>query len=951
MSSLRYAAVFSSLMLCGFIITGCDDDHAILSATATPLPTATATVVPVTLFRAPALTEPTGPRAGGTGVLPNGRLVTPQGRLAPLATLPLTLRVGPDGHVFVTNDGFGDEDLQRYLQVVDPQTLEVQRTPAEHFFGLALSPDGSRAYAADGPADRVDVFAFDGTRLSPLPEASITFPAKTFPMGLEVSPDGSTLFVIGFLSNTFWRVDLASGTPEQASSKIGNYPYTVVLSHDGQRAYVSSWGINAGNPGGLAPVPLPPTDPNNKTRSSVAVIDVSSSAPPELSTYVPIGRGQSLDNKTVFGGSHPSAMALSPDGALLYVTATNLDLLAVVDTTSNQEIAEVDLNTFGDGLEGLYPDALAVRADGTRIYVADAGINAVQIVDVDPEARTFTPRGFIPTGGYPSALGLSGDGSTLYVASAKGLGVGANDTALVDISTQSMSDTPYYIGRMIKGMLSAIDLGGIDLARGTATVRANNGLDPVTLDPASSAAAAANPVPVEFGAEPSAQIQYVVYILKENRTYDQVLGDLAGTNGDPRLTLFGSDVTPNAHALARQFAVGDNFYNDAEVSYPGHEWVTQGNDNDWVEKVWPFDYNGLFDTSYNIESGQEGFCKSGYIFEALGQQQIPYRVYGEALAFNSRFAAGNNYLGVNWTIQKLVQAFGSIQKLVAHIDDLLAGNLDVLRANGVNVDLLTTVVWPNLRLDYPSTILPDKTDVFRAQLFLSDLAQFSANNNLPRFLFIWLPNDHTFGASPQTPTPRTAVADNDQGLGMVVDALTKSPFWPQMAIFVTEDDAQDGQDHVSAHRTLSLVISPYVKHAYVSTVHQSNVGMLKTMELLLGVRPMSQYDRYATDMRDYFTTVPDLTPFTAVAARVTAAQNPDVDGAGNAFLRTAAEVSGQLDFSDYDRAGPELSRVLWLVQIGERLERERWLAVMAAGTMVMMLVLAHWLSRRRGALG
>ena len=324
--------------------------------------------------------------------------------------------------MFVANDGFGDEDLERYLQVVDPQTMDVQRAPAEHFFGLAVSPDGSRAYAADGPADRVDVFAFDGMHLSPLPDASITFPAKTFPMGLEVSSDGTTLFVIGFLSNTFWRVDLASGTSQQASSNIGNYPYAVVLSHDGQRAYVSSWGINAGNPGGLAPVPLPPTDPNGKTRSSVAVIDVSSSAPPALSTYVPIGRGQSLDNKTVFGGSHPSAMALSPDGALLYVTATNLDLLAVVDTSSNQEIAEVDLNTFGDGLQGLYPDALAVRPDGTRIYVADAGIDAVQIVDVDPVARTFTPRGFIPTGWYPSALGLSADGSTLYVASAKGLG-------------------------------------------------------------------------------------------------------------------------------------------------------------------------------------------------------------------------------------------------------------------------------------------------------------------------------------------------------------------------------------------------------------------------------------------------------------------------------------------------------------------------------------------------
>ncbi len=510
------------------------------------------------------------------------------------------------------------------------EQLARVRTPAEHFFGLAVSPDGSRVYAANGPADRVDVFAFDGMHLNPLSDASITFPAKTFPMGLEISPDGTALFAIGFLSNSFWRVDLASGTPQ--------------------------------------------------------------------------------------------------------------------------------------------------------------------------------------------------------------------------------------------------------------------------------------------------------------------------------LTLFGEDITPNTHALARQYVVGDNFFDDAEVSYPGHEWVTQGNDNDWVEKIWPFDYNGNLAPSYNIESGQEGFCKGGYIFEALERQQVSYRVYGEALAFASRFAAGSNGRGVSWTIQQLVQAFGGIGSLVAHLADLLAGDLDALRAAGVNVDVLSTVVWPNLRLDYPSLLQSDKTDVFRAQLFLSDLAQFTAENEMPRFVFIWLPNDHTFGAAPHMPTPNTAVADNDQGLGMIVDALTKSPFWPHMAIFVTEDDAQDGQDHVSAHRTVSLLISPYGKHNYVSGTHASNVGMLKTMELLLRLEPMSQYDRYATDMRDYFTPVPDPTPFTALAARVRAAQNPDADTAGNALLREAAQVSSRLDLSDYDRAGPELSRVLWLVHAGERLERQRRLAALAAGIVLTRLLVGGLLFRHRAEL-
>lgn len=893
-------------------------------------------------YRAPAGVQPSGPHADGTGVIPNGRLVTPTGRHATVETLPLNLRVGPTGQLFVTNDGNGDEDLGRQLQVIDPQTMTVQRASSQHFYGLAVSPDGERVYVANGPANRIDIFAFEGSTLTPVSDPHITFPAKTFPIGLDISTDGQTLYVTGLLSNTFWRVDLTTGGAQPASGKIGNLPYAVVVSHDNTRAYVSSWGINNGNVSNLVPVPLPPTNPNANERSSVAVIDVSTSDPPALVQYVPIGRGQRVDNQKVFGGSHPSAMALSPDGSLLYVTATNIDLLSVIDTATNQIVTELDLNVFDDGLQGLYPDAVAVSPDGHRVYVADAGINAVQVIDVDPAQRTFTPAGFIPTGWYPSALGLSRDGATLYVASAKGLGVGGNGDQLVDISTATMSATSFYIGRIIKGMVSAITLADVDPVQGTATVRANNGLDPVVTDETGD-----NPVPLHFGDGPSAQIKYVVYILKENRTYDQLLGDLGRGNGEPRLTLFGQDVTPNTHALANQFAMGDNFYNDAEVSYPGHEWITQGNNNDWVEKIWPFEYNNLLGAPFNVETGQEGFCKGGYIFEAFERQGVSYRVYGEPLAFNSRFAAGINGGGVSTTMKKLLDAFGTVDNLVAHIGDLLAGNLDALRAAGVNVDILVHDVWPNLKLDYPSSIVADKTDVYRAGLFQAELAQFEANDNLPHFLFIWLPNDHTFGAAPHLPTPRTAIADNDQGLGMVVDALSTSRFWPQMAIFVSEDDAQDGQDHLSAHRTLSLAISPYVKRSYISPVHHSNVSMLKTMELLLGVQPMSQYDNYATDMRDYFTTTPDVTPFTVVPSRLRPETNPGIADAPNPLLRQAAEVSATLNFSDYDEAGPELSRVLWLVHVGNLVEWQRRVAAGVAAVLTSLLVGAGWLLQRR----
>ena len=319
----------------------------------------------------------------------------------------------------------------------------------------------------------------------------------------------------------------------------------------------------------------------------------------------------------------------------------------------------------------------------------------------------------------------------------------------------------------------------------------------------------------------------------------------------------------------------------------------------------------------------EGFARNGYIFEALSRQDISFRVYGEALAFNSKFGAGIDGGGVPSTFRRLLDAFGGIENLVNNIGNLLSGNIDALRAAGVNVDILTNEVWPDLMLEYPSNILADKTDVFRAGLFKGELEQFIANDNLPRFLFIWLPNDHTFGAEPNQPTPRSAVADNDRALGLVVEALSQSPYWNKMAIFVSEDDCQDGQDHVSAHRTLGLVISPWVKRGYISPVHHSNVAMLKTMLLLLGAEPMAQYDRYSTDMRDYFTLTPDYAPYSALAARVRPATNPSPETAPNRYLAEAAAVSERLDLDGYDEAGAELSRVLWLVHVGEQVEAQR----------------------------
>ncbi len=915
----------------------------------------------VTVYRAPAGSQAAGPLGGGRGVLPNGRSVGPAGVQIPTETLPLNLALSPDGqHLLVTNDGYSDDEGRQFLQVVDTSTLSLSRVAVPHFFGVAFTLPGDRVFVANDVAsgsDTVESLRFAGDALVLDADPLATLPAGTFPTGMAVSPDGTRLFVLGLMTNTLWSIDIATGTVLQADAQVGNLPYSVIVSADGQRAYVSSWGINNGNPNDL-PAPLPPLNLNEPERSSVAVLDISNpTAPPHLLQYIRIATDLRIDNKTIYGGSHPSALQLSPDGTLLYVTASNVDVLVAIDTTTFKTVAEVALNVFENGplpqqLQGFYPNALAVSADGRRIYVADAGINAVQVISVDPATRTFTPLGFIPAGWFPSALALSADGKRLYVANGKGDGVGPNGGDAFDTSGSPTS----YIGQILKGSVSVINgVDTYDLAGGTAQVVAANGFTPVEAqwvdggDPAAGQVQRGNPVPVDFGSGPSDQITYVVYILKENRTYDQVLGDLPRGNGDPNLTMYGANITPNQHALAMQYAIGDNFYDDGEVSTPGHEWVDQGNCNDFIEKLWPSNYDRTL-PSTTLEMGQEGFAKGGFIFEALERAQVSFRIYGETLGLVSRFAAGINGGGVGSIALQLTDAFGGLPT-EADLLTVVNGDIATLSASGVKVDVLRNDIWPNQFLDFPSNIIPNKTDVGRAALFQNELASFSQSGTLPQFIHIWLPNDHTFGADPGSPTPQSAVADNDAGLGLIVDALTHSPFWPHMAIFVTEDDAQDGQDHVAAHRTIDFMISPYVKHGYVSPVHHSNVSMTKTIELLLGVPPMSEFDRYATDTRDYFTATPDLTPFVALPRQVPVETNPAPQSAPNAYLREAGELSAGLNLAFVDEAGPALSQVLWLQHLGRQVEHAKrqamafglagLAALIAAGAFVGRFRVAH----------
>jgi DNA-binding beta-propeller fold protein YncE len=889
----------------------------------------------VAVYRAPEQVLPAGPLGDGRGIMPNGRRIEPAGRQVPTETLPLNLALTPDGHhLLITNDGYSDTRGQLFLQIMDTDTLTLSKTEVQQFYGIAVTAPGDRVFVASdssGDRDRIDALRLENGMLTREANPVATLADGSLPSGLALSPDGSHLYVVGMHANAFYSVDLASGTVNEADKKIGNLPYGIAVSSDGLRAYVTSWGMNNGNPSsGFVPAPLPPLDPNQAESSSVAEVDLSNPNAPRLVRYARIARRTlRVNNKTVYGGTHPSAMQISPDGKLLYVTATNVDLLAVLDTATMQTVAEVPLDVFEAGpidqqLQGLYPNALAISADGHRLYVADAGINAVQVLAVDQESLTFTHAGFIPSGWYPTALALSHDGNRLYVANGKGAAVGPNGGPEFEQSGEP-SD---YIGQLSKGSLSVIDdLALYDLAAGSAQVAANNGFSPTTLrwvndPPGAGEAQRGNPLPIEYGSGPSDLIQHVVLIFKENRTYDQIFGKLPGGNGDPELADYAGEVTPNHQALAAEFAIGDNFFNDGEVSTLGHEWQDQGNCNDFTEKMWPANYDRQF-SSAGLEQGQEGFTKGGFTFQALERQGISFRIYGETLGLLSRFAAGIDGGGVGSIALSISQAFPGRLPTIDEIFTIVNGDVETLRAGGVDIDILKTQVWPNQMLEYPSNILAHRSDKERAELFKRELDAFIAAGQMPSFMHIWLPNNHTFGGGAGEPTPRSAIADNDEGLGLIVEALTHSPFWPQTTIFVTEDDPQGGTDHVSAHRTYSLVISPYVKRGYVSHVHQSSMSITKTMWLLLGAKPMSMYDRYATDMRDYFTATPDLTAYTARPREVPIEVNPSRQSAPNLYTRRAVELSEHLDLSFYDQDGEAMSEILQLTNLGHRVEQQK----------------------------
>jgi YVTN family beta-propeller protein len=559
------------------------------------------------------------------------------------------------------------------------------------------------------------------------------------------------------------------------------------------------------------------------------------------------------------------------------VANANSDTISVIDTSTDQVIETISVVANRSRPFGSAPNALAVSADDAMLYVANGTDNAVCIISLTPSTPPGLSgsgtrvAGYVPTGWYPGAVRLDKQNGLLIVANTKGMG-----------SRNQRSNRKGFSSHDHAGSVSFIPLPtGELLKRYTAQVERNNGMR-VILDRLTARAgrAAARPIPERIG-EPSL-FKHVLYIIKENRTYDQIFGDLPQGDGDPNLVHFGREITPNQHALAEQFVLLDNFYCSGVLSADGHQWSTEAYVTDYLEKSF-----GGFSRSYPYDGDDPmAYASSGFIWDKVLQKGLTFRDYGEFVQ------ARITPLGASWS--QIWQDFNSgTQKVTIRAD--------------TEVETLRPFLCPTF-VGFPSTV----PDVYRAREFIKELKDFEARGSLPNFMIMLLPNNHTSGTRPGFPTPRAMVADNDLALGRIVEAVTKSRFWPETAIFVTEDDPQAGLDHVDGHRTVGLVISPYTRRGEVVRSNYNQISMIRTMELILGLPHMNQLDLVADPMTDCFQGKRDLTPYTAIPNKIPLDEMNAPLRALKGEQRYWAEKSMELDLDEVDRADEEtFNRILW----------------------------------------
>ena len=762
-----------------------------------------------------------GMQAGGRILLPNQWSLRPAGKQLKVGDFPVNVALHPkEPFAAVLHAGYGDHEVV----IIELKEFKVvsRVTIPQTFVGLTFSPDGTQVFASGGEKEVVHQFAFAKGYLSDHREIRIAdIKEKFVPAGLSLSKDGKSLYVANPWGDTVALVPL--GNPEKLQHlKLteGDYPYTTLPSADGKRLYVSLW-----------------------ARGKVVVINLESQKVEASWPTEP----------------HPTELLLNAKQDMLFVACANSNTVCVIETTTGKTLEVITSSLYPQAPNGSTPNSVALSPDEKVLLIANADNNNIAVIDVSDRGHSRS-LGFIPVGWYPTSVRFSKIDGKIYVANGKGLMSKANPRG-PNPAAPPPKDIEEYIGGLFRGTITQIDPPSPEqMARLTKTAFT---CSPLREDkaPVAKRREADNPIPAKVGG--ASPIKHCIYMIKENRTYDQVFGDMPEGNGDPNLCIFPEKVTPNHHALARQFVLLDNFYVESEVSADGHEWSMAAYATDFVEKTWPLLYRGSREGKLKYPA-EGSFTiaqpSSGYIWDRCAKAGVTYRSYGEFIANAAKVGDPST---------------ARVKSLEGHFDPLFHG----------------------YDLDYP--------DVKRAERFIQELKRFEREGEMPQFIVMRLPNDHTYGTSPDKRTPTAMVADNDLALGQIIEALTQSKFWKETAVFIVEDDAQNGSDHVDAHRTVAMVISPYTKRGFVDSSMYSTSSMLRTMELILGLEPMTQFDASALPMYNAFQAKADLSPYQHRPA------NMDLE-AKNAATAWGAELSKTFDFSKEDAADDLLlNEVIW----------------------------------------
>jgi len=832
---------------------------------------------------------------------PVNQLVTPAGLSVELPGLrPQALALSPDGKLLVT------AGLARELIAVNPATGKIlqhvpfpadqaQPVPATadgiigtnqqaklSFTGLAFSPDGARIYLSNVNGDLKVFGVGKGGEIAPLfsiglPGTKASRRTNDIPAGIAVSRDGKKIYVALNLSNRLAELDAATGKVLRWWD-VGVAPFDVVLAR--KKIYVSNWGGRRPQAGSFTG----PAGLGTRVRAdlhgvasegSVSIIDLAD----------PAQSAGSTPPSEIVTGPHACALALSPNGRWLVVASAGSDLLTVIDTRTDKVVETFSARQNPGDLFGAQPDALAFDAAGKKLFVCNGTQNAVAVFQFQPGATQLL--GLIPVGWFPGAIQFDARDNKILVANLKGIAA----------KTQKAKLGATGFGFNTKQYTSSLSLVPVpaktELAEFTRTALANLRyplLAQAKLPPRPGRPPA--PVPERAG-EPSV-IKHVIYIIKENRSYDQVLGDVAAGNGDASLCNFGERVTPNQHKFVRDFALLDNTYCSGILSADGHQWTDTAMATDYMER----EFAG-FPRSYPAGGFGDGgkdalaYSPAGFIWDnALG--------HGKTVCDFGEFTTTEKH----WKNP-------AVKRKITFLDcyrDFLSGGHEIEISCAPDIESLRPLMITNTAswdLDVP--------DVFRASQFIARLKDFAQADQLPNLTILWLPNDHTSGTKTNCPTPSAMVADNDLAFGQIVAAVSHSKFWPDTCIFAIEDDPQNGWDHVSGYRTTAYVISPFTKRGAVVRTQYNTTSLVRTMELMLGLPPMNQMDATATPMFDCFTNVPDFTAYEAVTNNVPLDElNPPVKKISDAQRRKDALVSGRLPLALPDQCPEDvLNRILW----------------------------------------